>query len=474
MRSMPAVACGAFFPTPREFKSVVWPLALFLGFLATGSVPRDAYSGEDVFSASGGKWRVSYGGAGTWQVINTSNVALSDLRFGDFDGNCRADVFTSSGGKWLVSYNGTGLWQVLNTSSVALSNLRFGDFDGDGKTDVFTASGGKWRISSGGTGSWQVINNSSLGVSDLRFGDFNGDGKTDVFAAWGGKWRVSFGGTGNWQVINNSSLGVADLRFGDFDGDGKTDVFAAWGGKWRVSLGGTGNWQVINNSSFGVPDLRFGDFDGDGKTDVFAAWGGKWRISSGGTSNWKVINTSNVGLSDLRLGDFNGLSSDSDAIAHSCMRISRFTTASLDNATADAILASASSVLQTKDGPDDVACPVKLTRAGNVTVFATGGGSVNTAAQFNALIALPGHVKVVNQINWCGTFQPGIIGCSPVGGNSQVVVRYTANEEGILWAHEYGHTRGLGHRNDTNAVMNPFIGITETRVNSAECAAFRK
>src|SRR5258706_16095719 len=98
MRSMPAVACGAFFPTPREFKSVVWPLALFLGFLATGSVPRDAYSGEDVFSASGGKWRVSYGGAGTWQGLNNSNVGGSDLRFGDFEGDGRTDRVTAPGG----------------------------------------------------------------------------------------------------------------------------------------------------------------------------------------------------------------------------------------------------------------------------------------------------------------------------------------------------------------------------------------
>src|SRR5258706_10989734 len=102
MRSMPAVACGAFFPTPREFKSVVWPLALFLGFLATGSVPRDAYSGEDVFSASGGKWRVSYGGAGNWQVINTSNVGLSDFRLGDFSGHVWTAVFYPSGREWAV------------------------------------------------------------------------------------------------------------------------------------------------------------------------------------------------------------------------------------------------------------------------------------------------------------------------------------------------------------------------------------
>src|SRR5258706_413623 len=130
MRSMPAVACGAFFPTPREFKSVVWPLALFLGFLDLGCVARDGDSGEDVFSAWGGKWRVSYGGAGTWQVINTSSLGVSDLRFGDFDGDGKTDVFAAWGGKWRVSFGGTGNWQVINNSNLGVADLRLGDFDG--------------------------------------------------------------------------------------------------------------------------------------------------------------------------------------------------------------------------------------------------------------------------------------------------------------------------------------------------------
>jgi hypothetical protein len=45
-------------------------------------------------------------------------------------------------------------------------------------------------------------------------------------------------------------------------------------------------------------------------------------------------------------------------------------------------------------------------------------------------------------------------------------------EEGILWAHEYGHTKNLQHRNDDDAVMNPIIGPTHLKVNVGECNAY--
>jgi hypothetical protein len=109
-----------------------------------------------------------------------------------------------------------------------------------------------------------------------------------------------------------------------------------------------------------------------------------------------------------------------------------------------------------------------------VTAFNDGDGSIDSGAEFNAVVALQGHVKVVNQINWCGRIGFNIIGCSPTPGNSLVVVRFTANQEGILWAHEYGHTRGLPHNPASTAIMNPTIATTRTMVTPSECAAFNK
>jgi hypothetical protein len=110
-------------------------------------------------------------------------------------------------------------------------------------------------------------------------------------------------------------------------------------------------------------------------------------------------------------------------------------------------------------------------------VFTSGNGSINSQTDFDRIMGLPGHVKVVNQINWCGTIKPNVIGCAPTPAtpNSQVVVRYTPSQEGILWLHEYGHTRGLSHRNnDPNAVMNGLIAPTRLWVNSSECTAYKK
>jgi hypothetical protein len=147
------------------------------------------------------------------------------------------------------------------------------------------------------------------------------------------------------------------------------------------------------------------------------------------------------------------------------LQIQRYTNTNLTNAEADQILADASTILQTNDGGADVECEVSFSRDGDVTAFNTGDGSVDSSAEFNTMLALSGYVAVVNQINWCGALIPNVIGCAPVPGSSMVVVRYIPSQEGILWAHEYGHTKGLPHRNDDpNAVMNGIINSTHRRI----------
>jgi hypothetical protein len=440
-------------------------------------------------------WLVSFEGTGPWQTINESEVPLSDLRFADFDGDGKADVFTTWGGKWRVSFAGTTPWQEINTSNVEVGDLKFGRFAVCQNTsiDVFTTWGGKWRVSCGGTGNWNVINTSSVEVANIRFGTFAvcGNTKTDVFTTWGGKWRVSCGGTGNWNVINTSSVEVSDLRFGRFPDkctNTKTDVFTTWGGKWRVSCGGTSDWKVLNTSSLGIAELALGDFNGDGKTDIFAAWGGKWRVSFGGVSDWQEINSSDIGVADLAFADFSGKDakrkSKTDVFRTAEIQfvplfISRFTRATLDNATADAILTNARQVLLTNDGPGDQVCLVGFTRFGDVETFTEGDGSIDSTADLYAVgtTALIGGVRVVNQINFCnGKIVLSAVGCSPTPGNFLVVVRTTPNLEGALWVHEYGHTRGLKHPKppDINAVMDLGLSLTTRRVNSKECDAYHE
>ena len=271
------------------------------------------------------QWKYSPGGTGSFRNLAVG-PALSELGFGDFDGDGKTDVFAVKdigGGafQWMYSPGGTGSFRNLAVGP-ALSGLRFGDFDGDGKTDVFAVKdigGGafQWMYSPGGIGSFR---NLAVGpaLSGLRFGDFDGDGKTDVFAVkdiGGGafQWMYSPGGTGSFR---NLAVGPAlsELGFGDFDGDGKTDVFAAkdiGGGafQWMYSPGGTGSFR---NLAVGpaLSGLRFGDFDGDRRTDVFAVkdiGGGafQWMYSPGGTGSFRNLAVGPA-LSGLRFSDFDG------------------------------------------------------------------------------------------------------------------------------------------------------------------------
>jgi hypothetical protein len=157
---------------------------------------------------------------------------------------------------------------------------------------------------------------------------------------------------------------------------------------------------------------------------------------------------------------------------------SRHTQSQLTDADAKTILAQASSVLQTKDGPDDVACNVTLSLAGSVSTFDFPiPDELYTPADFEAVCSRPTYIHLVNAINNCGGLSmPGLAGCSETPGKCIVVVRLydptPLDKEGILWAHEYGHTKGLQHRNDERAIMNAYLGPTERCVNVAECEAF--
>ena len=154
--------------------------------------------------------------------------------------------------------------------------------------------------------------------------------------------------------------------------------------------------------------------------------------------------------------------------------VSRFTTSTLTDADADRILGDAGSAVRTSDGADDVACPVEIARNGTVGVFSTGNGIIASTADFNAITGT--NVAVVNVISFCsGPAGPGlsIIGCGSTPGNKFITVRIGAASEGLLWAHEFGHNKGLAHRAGTNFLMNPVLGATTNRVNAAECTAFR-
>ncbi len=162
-------------------------------------------------------------------------------------------------------------------------------------------------------------------------------------------------------------------------------------------------------------------------------------------------------------------------IATRSLTVSRYTATTLSNADVDGIFSSSSNVLQTNNGTGDVACAVALNRSGNIAVFTTGDGSIDTSAELSAIFGLAGNVKVVDDVNYCANqFNTSYIGCGQTPGSSFITERFTASQEGILWAHEYGHNTGLPHRDtSTNNVMYYSIGSNRTRINQTECNSYR-
>lgn len=167
------------------------------------------------------------------------------------------------------------------------------------------------------------------------------------------------------------------------------------------------------------------------------------------------------------------------------------------------ILADASRMLQKNprhDGDDDVACNVTLTLKGSVGTFASPNtpvvdrDNIDAVHRVDANVAgVDFHVKVVKEINFCRPDLPagGFVGCSfsPPDFRSMIVVHPKLHKDAqgrplsrypdhLLWAHEFGHLTGSGHRDDdqlalmTRCPLNTqFLNISDARVrvNSDEC-----
>jgi FG-GAP-like repeat len=185
----------------------------------------------------------------------------------DFNGNGITDLFTSANGKWMVMYDAKGKWTEINNSGEKLSELRFGDIDGDKKTDVmYVNSDHRLQVSFGGTGRWkdysnvEGLNYPTGNYNGVRVGDFNGDGKTDIIKRVD-RYEAStnyaqididikYGCSGEWKRLESGfKVYVGDwehrIRFGDFNGDGITDMFRYYQDKFQVYYGGRGNLTLL-------------------------------------------------------------------------------------------------------------------------------------------------------------------------------------------------------------------------------------
>lgn len=141
------------------------------------------------------------------------------------------------------------------------------------------------------------------------------------------------------------------------------------------------------------------------------------------------------------------------------------------------VIADMGHILRTDDdgaGPNDVGCEVNFILAGSVETFTAGTGAIFTRQHFQEIIGLPGDVKVVEDIGWCeNVASDGYAGCSD-GSTFVVEAGWDLDTAGPLWAHEFGHVRGLGHRQgEPKMIMNSIITRQSRQVDRRECRQYR-
>ena len=102
----------------------------------------------DVFStkAIAGKWAYSSGGNAPWAPLATSGVPVDRLKVGYFDEEVN-QTYSYPGQQGVVFIRANHSWQLLRDSDVRLSQIGLGDFNGDGITDVFTSRGASYQPS---------------------------------------------------------------------------------------------------------------------------------------------------------------------------------------------------------------------------------------------------------------------------------------------------------------------------------------
>jgi matrixin len=126
-------------------------------------------------------------------------------------------------------------------------------------------------------------------------------------------------------------------------------------------------------------------------------------------------------------------------------------------------------------------CGVKFKRGSIGSFGSPTPKKVKDAESLEAVHSVTGDVKIVESLTFC---RPGnnndhsaINGCAwrDNGLPRTVILRRGAIDMAALWAHEFGHTKGLPHRNDTSALMFCRPGhLSGRKVTEDECKCLRE
>jgi hypothetical protein len=107
---------------------------------------------------------------------------------------------------------------------------------------------------------------------------------------------------------------------------------------------------------------------------------------------------------------------------------------------------------------------------------------ITSEAALAAVHRVRGDVKIVKSITVCrpddnNNRDSDILGCAwRKRGLPTIILAHEVIGKGNpqLWAHEFGHTKGLPHRDDREALMHCRPNVTRTDVTPDECESFRR
>jgi hypothetical protein len=128
-------------------------------------------------------------------------------------------------------------------------------------------------------------------------------------------------------------------------------------------------------------------------------------------------------------------------------------------------------------------CDVAFKLVGEVEPFASRDTphTISDKDDLEAVHREPADVKIVKAIDFCkrdSAFDGEFTGCAwrpKPRPKTMIVTQVEPRLRPFLWAHEFGHTRGLPHRRDPEALMTPCRLFGDNRqVTTRECSCFRK